>query len=293
MIIGSHVSMSAPEFVLGSVREALGYGANALMLYTGAPQNTRRKPVEELRIEEAKALMEEQGIPMANLIIHAPYVINPANSVKPEVMELARNFLIEESHRAKQTGASFLVLHPGSYTTTDPDTGVRTAAQQLNEIDSKLADGITICLETMAGKGSEIGTSFEQLEELLSSLQNPERYGICLDTCHIHDAGYDVSDFDSVLDAFDRIIGLEKLHVIHLNDSKNPMGAHKDRHENIGFGEIGFDALHAVAVHPRTEHIVKILETPWVKGNAPYGIEIEMLRSGAFEPERIKELGHE
>ena len=189
MIIGSHVSMSAPEFVLGSVKEALSYGANALMLYTGAPQNTRRKPVEELRIEEARALMEEEGIPMENLIIHAPYVINPANSVKPEVMELARTFLIEESYRTAKTGASYLVLHPGSYTTTDPDTGLKTAAQQLNEIDPELAEGVTICLETMAGKGSEIGTSFEQLEELLSSLQNSGRYGICLDTCHINDAG--------------------------------------------------------------------------------------------------------
>ncbi|MBR2676282.1 MAG: deoxyribonuclease IV [Solobacterium sp.] len=293
MIIGSHVSMSTPEFVLGSVKEALSYGANALMLYTGAPQNTRRKPVEELRIEEAQALMEEEGIPMENLIIHAPYVINPANSVKPEVMELARTFLIEESHRTAKTGATYLVLHPGSYTTTDPDMGLKTAAQQLNEIDPELAEGVTICLETMAGKGSEIGTSFEQLEELLSSLQNADRYGICLDTCHINDAGYDVSDFDTVLDAFDRIIGLGLLHVIHLNDSKNPIGAHKDRHENIGFGTIGFDALHAVAANPRTAHIAKILETPWIKGNAPYGIEIDMLKRGVFEPERIRALGHE
>ncbi len=293
MIIGSHVSMSAPEFVLGSVKEALSYGANALMLYTGAPQNTRRKPVEELMIPEAKALMKEQGIPMENLIIHAPYVINPANSVKPEVMELARSFLIEEVKRTAKTGASFLVLHPGSYTTADPETGIHTAAAQLNEIDSELCEGVTICLETMAGKGSEIGSSFEQLEQLLEKLSNPEHYGFCLDTCHINDAGYDVRDFDAILDEFDRILGLERLHVIHLNDSKNPIGAHKDRHENIGFGTIGFEALHAAAANPRIETVPKILETPWIKGSAPYKIEIDMLRNRKFEPERIRELGHE
>lgn len=293
MIIGSHVSMSAPEFVLGSVKEALSYHATALMLYTGAPQNTKRKPVEELRIEEARALLSEHGIPMDHLIVHAPYIINPANSVKPEVMELARTFLIEETHRVKAIGASFLVLHPGSYTTTDPDTGIATSICQLNELEGELADHVVICLETMAGKGSEIGTSFEQLETILSSLTNPDRYGICLDTCHINDAGYDVRDFDGVLDAFDERIGLNKLKVIHLNDSKNPKGARKDRHENIGFGTIGFDALHAVAVNKRVEAVPKILETPWVNGNAPYGIEIKMLETGVFEPERIKALGHE
>ena len=293
MIIGSHVSMSAPEFLLGSVKEALSYHATALMLYTGAPQNTRRKPVEELRAQEARELLQEHGIPLEHLIVHAPYIINPANSVKPEVMDLARTFLIEETQRVNAIGASCLVLHPGSYTTTDSDTGIQTAIEQLNAIDEALADGVTICLETMAGKGSEIGTTFEQLETILSSLKHPERYGICLDTCHLNDAGYDVTDFDGILDQFDHCIGLSNLRVIHLNDSKNPKGAHKDRHENIGFGTIGFDALHAVAVNPRVEAIPKILETPWIKGSAPYAIEIEMLKTGVFEPERIRALGHE
>ena len=293
MIIGCHVSMSAPEFVLGSVKEALGYGANALMLYTGAPQNTRRKPVEELCIPEARALMKESSMPMDRMIIHAPYVINPANSVKPEVMELARSFLIEETRRTEAIGAKYMVLHPGSYTTTDLETGLRTASAQLNEIEGELSDQVVICLETMAGKGSEIGSSFEQLAELLEHLNHNERYGVCLDTCHISDAGYDLSDFDAVLDEFDRVIGLERLHVIHLNDSKNPRGAHKDRHENIGFGAIGFDLLHAVAENSRTAHVAKILETPYIKAQPPYGIEIDMLRKGVFEPERLQALGHE
>ena len=293
MIIGSHVSMSAPDFVLGSVREALSYGANALMLYTGAPQNTRRKPVEELRCAEAAKALAEAGIPMSSMIIHAPYVINPANSAKAEVMKLARTFLIEETHRTAAIGASYLVLHPGSFTSTDLETGIATAIKQLNEIEPELAGGVTICLETMAGKGSEIGYTLQQLAELKAGLNNTERYGICLDTCHMNDAGYNIGDFDSLLDEFDHILGLGNLKVIHLNDSKNPRGSRKDRHENIGFGTIGFKALHAAAANKRTESVPKILETPFVMKQPPYRIEIEQLRSGVFSPDPLKELGHE
>lgn len=292
MIIGSHVSMSAPDYVLGSVREALSYGANALMLYTGAPQNTRRKATADLCIEEAKQAMAEAGIPMEHLIVHAPYVINPANTVDQRVMDLARTFLIEETQRTAAIGASYMVLHPGSFTVTDLETGIAGAARQLNEASAEFAESVTICLETMAGKGSEIGWRLEQLAELLSELDQPEKFGICLDTCHMNDAGYDIADFDGVLDEFDRILGLSRLKVIHLNDSKNIRGARKDRHENIGFGTIGFDALHAVAENKRTEGIPKILETPYVNGNAPYGVEIAQLRSGTFDPEILTKLGH-
>ena len=287
MIIGSHVSMSAPDFLLGSVKEALSYGANALMLYTGAPQNTKRRPADGLKIAEAKELMKQSGIPMEHLIIHAPYVINPANSVKPEVMELARTFLIEESRRSAAIGASYMVLHPGSYTTTDIDTGISTAAAQLNSVTGEIDESVTICLETMAGKGSEIGFRLEQLAQLMERLDHPERFGVCLDTCHMNDAGYDVRDFDSLLDEFDRILGLNKLHVIHLNDSKNPIASRKDRHENIGLGTIGFDALHAIAENTRISRIPKILETPYINGKAPYKIEIEMLRTGRFDSSRF------
>ncbi len=291
MILGCHVSMSAPEYVLGSVKETLSYGADALMLYTGAPQNTRRKAVSELFVEEARDLLEHSGIPMEHVIVHAPYVINPANSVKPEVMDLARSFLIEETRRTAAIGASYMVLHPGSFTSTDLETGIQTAAQQFNAISDELAEGVTICLETMAGKGSEIGFELEQLAELLSLTVHPEYFGFCLDTCHMNDAGYDISDFDALLNQFDHILGLSNLKVIHLNDSKNVRGARKDRHENIGFGTIGFEALYQVASCSRTEHIPKILETPYVGGKPPYQIEIAQLRSGIFDKTALMVLG--
>ena len=208
MIIGSHVQMKAPDYLLGAVREALSYGANALMLYTGAPQNTKRVDTSVMKIEEAHRLMRENGLDASRLIVHAPYIINPANSVKPEVGELAVSFLSMDAQRTAQIGAKYLVLHPGSYTTTDITTGIQTAIAHLNE--ACIPDGVTVCLETMAGKGSEIGYRFEQIAEILDGLKQSDRYGVCLDTCHIHDAGYDLSDFDAVLDEFDRIIGLEK-----------------------------------------------------------------------------------
>lgn len=280
MIIGSHVQMKAPDFLEGSVREALSYGANALMLYTGAPQNTRRRPTEELHIREAAGLMEVNRIPMEHMIIHAPYLINPANSVRPEVAELAVEFLMSELERTAAIGAKYIVLHPGSYTTTDPETGIRTAISQLNSL--QIPDGLVICLETMAGKGSEIGFRFEHLAEIIAGMNHPEHFGVCLDTCHISDAGYDVSDYDGVLDEFDRVIGLDRLHVIHLNDSKNEKGARKDRHANLGQGTIGFDTLCRIAHHPRTAHIPKILETPYIDGKPPYGEEIAMLKETKF-----------
>lgn len=289
MIIGCHVQMKAPDFVEGSVREALSYGANALMLYTGAPQNTVRRPVEGLHIEEARLLMKQSGIPMEHMIIHAPYIINPANSVKPEVGELAREFLMKETERTAAFGAKYIVLHPGSYTTTDLETGINTIVSCLNSAQS-YPEGIVICLETMAGKGSEVGFRFEHIAQILSRVDQPEHFGVCLDTCHINDAGYDVADFDAVLDEFDRIIGLDRLHVIHLNDSKNGRGARKDRHANLGMGTIGFDTLHRIACNERTAAIPKILETPYINKKPPYGIEIEMLRSGRYDADRLNNL---
>lgn len=277
MIIGSHVKMKAPEYILGSVKEALSYDANALMLYTGAPQNTHRVDLSLLKIEEAKELMDQNAIPYENLIIHAPYIINLANSLKPEVSEIAKEFLKVELLRAKAIGSKYIVLHPGSYTTTDLETGIRTIIMNVNEIKDDIPDDIVICLETMAGKGSEIGRTFEELETLLTGLNN-DHFGVCLDTCHIHDAGYDVQDFDSILDEFDKVIGLEHLHVIHLNDSLNPRGSHKDRHANIGKGYIGLDTLKGIAKNKRVEHIPKILETPYIDGNPPYKEEIALLR---------------
>ncbi len=277
MILGSHVKMKAPLFVEGSVLEALSYQANALMLYTGAPQNTKRLPMSELHVPEALNLMQENGIANENLIVHAPYLINLANSVKPEVGELAVSFLQSEAERTAALRARYLVVHPGSYTTADLDTGIATAIAHLNELQ-ELPDGVVICLETMAGKGSEIGFRFEQLGTILKQLNQPEHFGICLDTCHIHDAGYDLHDFDAVLQEFDQAIGLEHLKVIHLNDSKNPCGSHKDRHANIGQGTIGLELLKKIAHHPRIEGKPTILETPYIDDEPPYAEEIALLR---------------
>ncbi len=257
MILGCHVQMKAPLYLEGSVKEGLSYGCDAMMVYTGAPQNTVRKDIDTLHIAQAQELMKEHHLPMERLIVHAPYIINPANSVKPEVAELARQFLQLELERTAAIGAKYLVLHPGSYTTTDLETGIATIVRQLNAIEYDPYD-VIVCLETMAGKGSEVGFRFEQLAEILY--------------------------FDDVLDTFDHVIGLERLHVIHLNDSKNVQGARKDRHANIGMGEIGFEALHKVAENKRTEHIAKILETPYIDKKPPYKQEIAMLRSGKFEP---------
>ncbi|NCB32841.1 MAG: deoxyribonuclease IV [Erysipelotrichia bacterium] len=283
MIIGCHVSMTAPEYLEGSVKEALSYHANALMLYTGAPQNTLRKPVSSLHHKEAQALMKANGIPMDRMIVHAPYLINPANSVKKEVAELAGTFLQNELNRTAEIGAKYLVLHPGAYTSTDLETGIQTTVKTLNGVHN-LPDGVTICLETMSGKGSEIGFEFEQLAEILSHLNQAEHFGICLDTCHINDAGMDVGNFDQILDQFDHLIGIERLHVIHLNDSKNEKGSHKDRHANLGMGTIGFEKLHAIAVNPRIDNVIKILETPWINEQAPYSDEISMLKSNLYCP---------
>ena len=289
MILGCHVQMKAPLYVEGSVKEALSYGANALMLYTGAPQNTKRNPIEKLHVKEAHELMKENNIPLSHLIVHAPYIINPANSVKPEVAELAKEFLESELKRTEEIGANYLVLHPGSYTTTDMDTGISTIIKRLNSVEY-YPENVIICLETMAGKGSEVGYRFEQIEEIMSGVNHPENFGVCLDTCHINDAGYDVNDFDGVLDEFDKIIGLKHLHVIHLNDSKNERGQRKDRHANLGMGTIGFEALHAVAANERCAEIPKILETPYINKKPPYGIEIEMLRTNHYDAERLNTL---
>ena len=286
MIIGCHVQMKAPDFLEGSVKEALSYGANACMLYTGAPQNTKRRPIAEMKPAEARALMAANGLPMERMIIHAPYIINPANSVKPEVAELAVEFLQQEVLRTHEIGAKYIVLHPGSYTTTDLETGIKTICSQLDQVD--IPEDVTITLETMAGKGSEVGSQFEQLADILHRIKQADRYGVCLDTCHINDAGYDLTDFDAVLDQFDHVIGLSHLHVIHLNDSKNERGMRKDRHANLGQGTIGYEILHSIAVNPRVEHVAKILETPYINDKPPYGIEIDMLKSGIYDAERLE-----
>ena len=295
VLLGSHVSMSAPHSVLGSVKEAISYNANTFMIYTGAPQNTRRRAIDTLKIDEAKALMAEHGLDMKNTVIHAPYIVNLGNTFKPDNFEFAIEFMTEEIRRADAIGAAQMTMHPGAHVGAGPEAAIDKIAEGLNRILTK-EQNVQIALETMAGKGTEIGRSFEELAQIIERVDLDEKLSVTLDTCHIHDAGYPVrDDFDFVLEEFDRIIGLDRLKVIHVNDSKNPQGAAKDRHENIGFGEIGFDALNAIIHHPKLAHLPKILETPFVgedKKNkkAPYLYEIDMLKKQTFNPHLLENI---
>ena len=280
--IGSHVSMSSPEYILGSVKEALAYRANALMLYTGAPQNSFRVPISQLRIEEGIKLWKENGNDVNDIIIHCPYIINLANTLKPETYLSGKEVLRREIDRTMAIGARIMVLHPGSSLTGDVNESLLQCARGINEV-LKEDDDVIIALETMAGKGSEIGRDFSQLKTIIDNVELKDKVGVCLDTCHIHDGGYDLSDFDGVLDEFDQIIGLGRLTVMHINDSKNIKGAHKDRHANIGYGEIGFETLNRIVHHPATDNIAKILETPYINSQSPYGYEIENFVNQEFK----------
>lgn len=293
MLLGSHVSMSGKKMLLGASEEALSYGANTFMIYTGAPQNTRRKPIEELNIMKGLLHMKENGL--SNIVVHAPYIINLGNTTKPETFELGVNFLQEEIKRTAALEATQIVLHPGAHVGAGVDAGIERIVEGLNEVLTQDYP-VQIALETMAGKGTEIGRTFEEPARIIDGVTNNERLSICMDTCHIHDAGYDVvNDFDGVLNEFDKTIGLDRLKVLHINDSKNVRGAAKDRHENIGFGEIGFEAMHYIVHHPQLMHLPKILETPFVgpdpkNKQAPYLHEIAMLRNSEFQPALIDAL---
>lgn len=288
--LGSHVGMSGRDMLLGSAKEAVSYGADTFMFYTGAPQNTRRKDISELKIDEAWDYMKEHGI--QDIIVHAPYIINLGNSVKPETFELAVNFLAKEIDRSTACRSHILILHPGSHVGAGTDTGIRQVVKGLNEVLTRDTD-LFVALETMAGKGSELGQSFEELARIYDGVSCSDKLRVCFDTCHTHDSGYDiVHDFDGVIQQFDRLLGKDQIAVFHINDSKNERGASKDRHANLGFGNIGFDALSYIVHHPDFEHVPKILETPYIpsptepkKSYSPYKHEIEMLRNGRFDPD--------
>lgn len=287
MKLGSHVGMSGKDMMLGSAKEAASYGANTFMFYTGAPQNTRRKDISELNIDAAWSYMHDHGI--EEVVVHAPYIINLGNSVKPETFELAVNFLQTEIERTEACKSNILILHPGSHVGAGVDTGIYQIVKGLNEVLTKDTN-LCIALETMAGKGSEIGRSFEELARIYDGVTYNEKLRVCFDTCHTHDSGYDIiHDFDGVINTFDKIIGKDQIAVFHINDSKNTVGAGKDRHANLGFGEIGFDALSYIVHHPDFTEVPKILETPYIpsptkdkKSYAPYMREIEMLKSNHF-----------
>lgn len=298
--IGSHVSLKGKKQFLGSVEEALSYGANSLMIYTGAPQNTRRKSTDGMRIADAREKMREEDFDADNIIVHAPYIVNLANPEK-EKRDFAVEFLIEEVNRSSRLGSKTIVLHPGSHLKQGPTKGAELIADGINRILEETKDkSVRIALEGMAGKGTEVGRTFEELQMIIEDIDASDRVGVCLDTCHLHEAGYDiVNDLDGVIDAFDEIIGLDRLLVWHINDSLNPRGAHKDRHANIGFGNIGFQTILDVVYHEKFKDLVKILETPYVRdGNGkkkypPYKHEIAMIRKKTFNPNLLEDIKRE
>ena len=262
--LGSHVGMSGKEMFLGSVKEAESYGANVLMLYTGAPQNTRRKEISELNIDAGWEYAKKAGI--GEIVVHAPYIINLANTVKPDIFELAVTFLGKEIERTAAMKSKILVLHPGSHLNEGVDVGVAQIVKGLNMVLDEHDEDVYIALETMAGKGSEVGRSFEELRMIYDGVNKKDRLRVCFDTCHVNDAGYDlVNDYEGVMSKFDEVIGLDQIAVIHVNDSMNPLGAHKDRHANVGEGHIGFETLRKIVHDERFKDVPKILETPWLK----------------------------
>lgn len=284
ILLGSHVGMSGKEMFLGSVKEAAEYGANALMAYTGAPQNTRRKEIKDLKLEEGLAYAGQAGI--REIVIHAPYIINLGNTEKPEMFEFGTEFLAKELTRTAAFHSKVLVLHPGSALSAGAEAGIEQIAKGLNRVLNADDSDVNIALETMAGKGSEVGRTFEELRMIYDRVEKKDRLRVCFDTCHVNDAGYDlVNDYEGVLAQFDRVLGLDQIAVIHVNDSLNPLGSHKDRHANIGKGTIGFETLHRIVHDTRFAAVSKILETPWLcaegedkKTIPPYKEEIALLK---------------
>ena len=294
LIIGSHVSFNKDSQLLGSVREALAYDANTFMFYTGAPQNTKRIPINDEKTYEAFKLMKDNNMDLRNIIVHAPYIINPANT---ENLDFSINFLRQELDRVEKLGITKLVLHPGSHVQLGEDIAIKNITHVLNSCllsDTK----VDICLETMAGKGTEMGINFDQLKKIIDGVLYKDKVKVCLDTCHLNDAGYDLKEFDLILDEFDKKIGIDKIACVHINDSKNILGSHKDRHENIGLGTIGFDNLINIIYHDKLKGVPKILETPYITNGideknkiyAPYKFEIEMIKNKKMNTNLLEDI---
>jgi len=299
LIIGSHVSFIRNSQLLGSVEEALGYGANTFMFYTGAPQNTRRESINTNLTIKAYDLMKKNDIDVNNVVVHAPYIINLANKNNADNYHFAISFLKQEIARCEELGISKIILHPGSHVGAGLEAGIENIIGALNEVIDK-HQSVYICLETMSGKGSECGSTFEEIKQIIDGVKYNDKLLVCLDTCHLHDSGYDISKFDDIIHNFDNLIGIERLSCIHINDSKNERGVKKDRHNNIGLGNIGFDNLLNVIYHPMLENIPKILETPYVTENGgkdkvypPYKWEIKMIREKQFDNHLLEHIREE
>jgi len=291
MIIGSHVNFNKEDQIIGSIKQTLEYGANAFMFYTGAPQNTNRAPIDEELALLGKKVLEENNIDINNVIIHAPYIINMANSKNDD---FNTDFLRQEIERVELLGFNKMVIHPGSHVGLGIEEGINNIVKCLNRVLTKDTK-VNILLETMAGKGTEIGSNFNELKKIIDNVSCKEKVKVCMDTCHMNDAGYDVTNFDKLLDEFDEIIGLDKLECIHINDSKNEIDSHKDRHENIGFGKIGFDNMLNIIYNERIKNVPKILETPYVsiageRTYPPYKFEIEMIKNKKLNNNLINDI---
>lgn len=294
LIIGSHVGFTSKEQLLGSVKEAISYGSNTFMFYTGAPQNTKRLPIDDNLTYEAYKLMKENNIDLSKVIIHAPYIVNLGNL---ENFDFSISFLKEELRRANLLGIKNVVLHPGASVKYTKEESIQSIIDGLNQILDNNLD-TTICLETMSGKGSELGCTLEEIKTIIDGVKFKNKIGVCLDTCHLSDSGVDISKFDEYLDIFDKEIGLSYIKCIHINDSKNPISSHKDRHENIGYGNLGFANLIHIIYNERLKDIPKILETPYVtkdddskeKIYPPYKYEIDMIRNKQFDPDLISKI---
>lgn len=295
LIIGAHVNFNKNEQLVGCVKQALDYKATTFMFYTGAPQNTVRVSIDDNLTSKAKQMMVDNNIDINNVVIHAPYIINLANN--NDNYNFAISFLKQEIDRTISLGINKIVLHPGSHLKLGETEGIKNIIFALNKVlDSN--KNVIICLETMAGKGSECGKTFEEIKQIIDGIELKDKIGVCLDTCHINDAGYDLNDFDKIINDFDKVIGLKYLKCVHINDSKNILGSHKDRHENIGYGTIGFESLIKIIYHEKLKNIPKILETPYVSKNEddnkkiypPYKFEIEMIRNKKINENLIEDI---
>lgn len=290
LLLGSHVGFNKNTQMLGSLEEALSFNSTAFMFYTGAPQNTTRSIINEELTKQALSKMTDVGIDKGNVIVHAPYIINLCNEAN---FDFSVNFLTEEIRRVHNLGLNKIVLHPGSHVGLGVDKGIENIIKGLNQVIENINDiyNFVILLETMAGKGTEVGRNLDEIKRIIMGINKKEHIGVCLDTCHLNDAGYDMKEFDKYLDNFNQEIGIDKIGCIHINDSKNEINAHKDRHENIGFGTIGFDTLISIIYNKRLENVPKILETPFIDREiCPYKYEIEMIKNKKFNENLIDEI---
>ena len=281
LIIGSHVSFNSKKQLLGSVEEALSYNANTFMIYTGGAQSTARNSINDEFTYEAFKVMLDNNINPKNVIVHAPYIVNLANKSDERKYDFYIDFMANELNRVKELGLDKIVLHPGSATTCSREEAILNIVNGINKIYEKTSD-VMILLEYMSGKGNEVGTSILELKNIIDNINDKDRIGVCLDTCHMNDSGIDISKFNEFLNEFDSMIGIDKIKCVHVNDSMNTIGSHKDRHANIGYGTIGFDNLINVIYNERLNGIPFILETPYINEKAPYKEEIKALREHVF-----------